>query len=160
VIGPLSGRPIGQVGFAVRDLDAALERWAGGGPWHIYTYGPDTLPRLSYRGEPGHFTVRIALGAQSPQIELVQLIAGPSVYDGWVDRHGDGVHHLAVMVDSLDESIAAMGEDGFEVAQSGAGYGLDGDGGFAYFDTVARLGVYLEAVEVPRRRREPELIRP
>jgi methylmalonyl-CoA/ethylmalonyl-CoA epimerase len=35
-------------------------------------------------------------------------------------------------------------------------YGLDGDGGFAYLNTHERLGVILELIEVPARRREPE----
>ena len=160
MIGPLAGRMVGQIGIAVRDLDAALESWAGAGPWHVYTYGPDTVPRLRYRGGPGRFTVRLALNFQTPQLELVEPLVGPSIYDGWLEQHGESVHHLAVIVDSLDEAIAVMEEDGFEAVQVGAGYGLDGDGGFAYFDTVARLGFFLEVIEVPRRRREPEVIRP
>ena len=44
--------------------------------------------------------------------------------------------------------------------QTGGGYGLDGDGGYAYFDTVASFGVILELIEVPKRRREPDFVWP
>ena len=157
----LGGRSIGQVGILVRDLEEALPRyaalWPGAGPWLVYTYGPDFLPSFHYRGEPATCSMRIALSAGAPQIELIQpLGGGPSVYDGY----GSGFHHVGVLVESLDEATAAMTRAGYETIQWGAGYGLDGDGGFAYFDTVSELGIIVEAIEVPKRRREPELIWP
>ena len=42
----------------------------------------------------------------------------------------------------------------------GRGFELNDNGGFAYFDTEEELGVLLEAVELPARRREPELVIP
>ena len=36
------------------------------------------------------------------------------------------------------------------------GYGLDGDGGFAYLDTIDDVGMIVELIEFPARRREPE----
>jgi len=152
---------IGQVGILVRDLEEALRRyaalWPGAGPWLVYTYGPDFLPSFHYRGEAATCSMRIALSAQTPQIELIQpLGGGPSVYDGY----GPGFHHVGVLVESLDEATASMTRAGYETIQWGAGYGLDGDGGFAYFDTAGELGIIVEAIEVPRRRREPELVWP
>jgi hypothetical protein len=47
---------------------------------------------------------------------------------------------------------------GVELLRLGRGFGPDGDGGFAYFDTQSRLGVLVEAVELPARRCEPELV--
>jgi hypothetical protein len=153
--------PIGQVGFLVPDLEEALPRyadvWRGAGPWLVYTYGPGFLPSFHYRGEPATCSMRIALNAASPQIELIQpLGGGPSVYDGY----GPGFHHVGVLVESLAEAMGSMTRSGYETIQWGAGYGLDGDGGFAYFDTVPDLGIIVEAIEVPKRRREPELVWP
>jgi methylmalonyl-CoA/ethylmalonyl-CoA epimerase len=42
----------------------------------------------------------------------------------------------------------------------GAGFGLDGDGHYAYLDTEAMLGVTLELIQRPMRRRPPEKIYP
>ena len=160
MIGAIAGRPVGQVGILVPDLDVALERWSaawGGGPWRCFTYGPEFVPSFWYRGEPSRSSMRLALGTQMPQIELIQpLGGGPSVYDGC----GPGLHHLGFYVESLVEAMTSMADAGYETTQWGAGYGLDGDGGFAYFDTVADLGVILEAIEVPKRRREPEAVFP
>lgn len=53
-----------------------------------------------------------------------------------------------------------MRRAGYDVLQSGRGYGLDGDGGYAYFDTERDFEVIVEAIEVPKRRREPDFVWP
>jgi methylmalonyl-CoA/ethylmalonyl-CoA epimerase len=159
----IAGRPVGQVGILVRDLDRALERYSslwGLGPWTGYVYGPETLPELTYRGQPGRYSMRIALASSAPQVELIEPLEGPSIYHEWLESRSEGVHHLAVYVGSLDEAIASMGAAGYALLQSGSGYGLDGDGGYAYFDTEHDFGVALEAIEIPGRRREPDFTWP
>jgi len=159
----LAGRGPSQVGILVDDLEAALERYDslwGGGPWQCYRYAADTVPSLTYRGRPGAYSVRIAFNTTMPQIELVHPLAGPSIYDEWIERDGPGLHHLGFWVDSLAEAVASMEAVGYTVTQSGGGYGLDGDGGYAYFDTERDLGIVVEAIELPKRRREPDYVWP
>jgi methylmalonyl-CoA/ethylmalonyl-CoA epimerase len=163
VIDVLAGRPISQVGIVVRDLEHALEgysaRW-GLGPWAGYLYGPSTVPRLTYRGEPGRYSMRLALAGRSPQVELLQPLEGPSIYHEWLDSGRAGLHHVAVLVDTLEAAIQSMGAAGYDVLQSGQGYGLDGDGGYAYFDTESDFDVIIEAIEVPQSRRRPDFVWP
>jgi hypothetical protein len=89
--------------------------------------------------------------------ELIEGLAGPSIYDDWLAKGAARPHHLGYYVDDIDVAIAAMTDRGFEVAQSGAGFGVDGDGAFAYFDTVDAFGCYFEAIVGPRALPEPEL---
>jgi methylmalonyl-CoA/ethylmalonyl-CoA epimerase len=155
----LDGRPPDQIGILVRDLEQALARYEalwGGGPWRVYTYGHGAIPWVTYRGEPGLHRMRIALSAHSPQVELIESLDGPSIYEEHLASCGEGLHHLGFQVESLDAAIDSMAQAGYDVVQSGGGFGLDGDGGYAYFDTDRDLGVVLEAIEVPKRRREPE----
>ena len=162
-IDAFGGRPVGQVGIIVRDLEGALERYSslwGLGPWAGFLYGPGTVPTLTYRGEPGRYSMRIALAGQGPQVELLEPLEGPSIYEEWLESRPEGLHHVGVYVESLEPAIDSMGEAGYELLQSGAGYGLDGDGGYAYFDTERDFGVIVEALEVPRRRREPDFTWP
>lgn len=159
----LEGRGPDQIGVLVDDLQAALQVYDalwGGGPWRCYRYAPDTIPTVTYRGRPGAYSIWIALNQTTPQIELVHQLSGPSIYDEWLERRGFGLHHLGFWVDSLDETIASMEVAGYALLQSGAGYGLDGDGGYAYFDTERDFEVVLEAIEVPARRREPDFVWP
>jgi hypothetical protein len=58
----------------------------------------------------------------------------------------------------VDAAIDTMAERGFSMIQSGRGFGLNGDGAFAYFDTVASFGYTVEARELPAARRQPEQV--
>jgi methylmalonyl-CoA/ethylmalonyl-CoA epimerase len=159
----IDGRGPSQVGILVEDIEEALGRYDtlwGGGPWRGFRYDAATLPELTYRGEPGSYAVTIAINGATPQIELLEAVKGPSIYHDWLGRRGLGLHHLGFWVDSVADAAASMTGAGYPVIQSGAGYGLDGDGGYAYFDTEPDFGVILEAIEVPKRRREPDFTWP
>jgi methylmalonyl-CoA/ethylmalonyl-CoA epimerase len=150
---------VDQICVLVEDLDDAIAAYASlfaVKRWRGYRYGPDTVPELEYRGAPGVFSMWLALSDSTPQIELIQSVTGPSIYTEWVERHGFGFHHVGVVTTTLVEDTKALEAQGFVVSQSGRGYGLDGDGGFAYFDSAERLGLVLELIEVPKRRRTPD----
>jgi hypothetical protein len=53
-----------------------------------------------------------------------------------------------------------MEAKGIEAIQDGAGFGVDGDGAFAYFDTSTTLGMLVEAIQRPTRRTDPDAVRP
>jgi methylmalonyl-CoA/ethylmalonyl-CoA epimerase len=158
------GIHVGQVGILVPDLDdavAAYTRRLGLTSWMGYVYGPDTVQHLTYRGKRAEYTIRIALAGEHPQVELLEPPEQtPNLYAEWLDSRGYGLHHLGFIVPCLSDAVARMTGLGFEVIQQGTGYGLDGDGGFAYFDTMAQLHVLVEAIERPARRRAPDLIWP
>ena len=159
----LTGRPVAQIGLLVCDFERALERYTalwGIDAWDCYTYGPDVVRELTYRGRPGTYSMRIALSRSTPQLELIYPLIGPSIYEEWLETRGPGLHHLGLLVEQLRPEIERMTGAGYELLQSGYGYGLDGDGGYAYFDTVDELDTIVELIERPRRRRDPELVWP
>ena len=150
-----------QIGILVPDLAKGIKQWSailGREDWRVYTYGPDVVPELTYRGKPGTFSMRLALIGADPQVELIEALEGPSLYHEWIEEHGYGQHHIGFWVDSYDDVIAQCAESGVGVTQTGRGYGVNGDGGFAYLDTLESLGVILEAIEVPAVRRPSEPI--
>ena len=91
--------------------------------------------------------MRLALRGSDPQLELLQPLDGPDILSEWLERHGEGLHHLGYEVRSLDETIAEMAHAGYECIQHGYGFGADGSGGFAYFETEHELGYLIEAIE-------------
>jgi methylmalonyl-CoA/ethylmalonyl-CoA epimerase len=156
------GRPPQQIGILVLDIDAALRKYVdvlGIAPWVCLTHGPETVPVLEYHGRPASFSMRVALSPTQPQIELIQQLTGPNIYVDWLEKHGEGLHHLAYDVASMDDGIAEMQALGYPLIQYGAGYGLDGDGAFAYFDTESDLATIVE-LRVPPRRRAPQFTFP
>lgn len=144
-----------QIAYLVPNLVAAADQWSmlfdSGDDWHFYTYNAETLRELMYRGRPGRYSIRIALTTGiEPEIELIQPLKGPSIYHEWIEQHGYGLHHIGYIVDSLEEATAQMVERGYAPIQSGFGFGVDGDGGYIYFDTADELGVMLEFIELAK----------
>ena len=155
--------PVGQlsqIGIVVRDLDAAMRHYwhvLGIGPWRVFTYGYPVLKEMTYRGRPQPYRMRLALTQAGPLIvELVQSLEGPNIYDEFLDRHGEGLHHVMTIVDDFDDAVARLQSAGYEMIQSGRGFGANGDGAFAYFDTVEQLGTIYEVMAVPKVRIPPE----
>lgn len=162
---PFFKNGIWQIGIIVEDLDRGVESYwqtAGVGPWQIFTYQKPFAQWMTYRGQPVNHRFRVALARIGPQqIELIEPLAGPSIYHEFVARHGYGrLHHIGLLVDNLEEAIAQAAAAGFPVIQSGGGHGLDGDGGFAYLDTEERLSCLIELMAPPKRRQPPERIYP
>lgn len=151
---------VDQVGFLVQDLEASMRRWGAlyrDEQWSVYTYSREDVPNIRYRGQPGEFAMRLALIGSRPQLELIEPLEGPSIYHDWIGDHGYGLHHLGFFVPSVATAVEEMESAGHACIQSGSGYGLDGDGGFAYYDFEPQFGVHLETIEVPARRRPSEI---
>jgi methylmalonyl-CoA/ethylmalonyl-CoA epimerase len=147
---------VDQVALVVRDLDAAVrEYWErlGIGPWTIVTFGPETVRELEYRGQPSAFSMRAAFAmTENVQLEIIESLAGPNIYDEFLESHGEGMHHLGIRVPDLRTAVAEMEAQGYTVLQAGYGTGTSGEGGFAYFETDGLLGMLIEFIELPRQR--------
>ena len=155
---------VAQVALIVQDLDKTVENYwnyFGIGPWHFYTYGKPLVKKMSYRGEPVEYKMRVALSwIGSLRIELIEMLEGPTVYADFVKEHGHGVHYFGVLVESMEEAIAQAQEAGLTMTQDGAGFGKDGDGHYAYLNTEEIIGTTIELIERPKGRLEPEKIYP
>lgn len=160
MIGVSSMRSVDQVAVVVRDLDASMRRYSeqlGIGPWDVYTYGPQRLHTMTYRGEDRPYVMKLALGyVGETMYELIESVSGPNIYEEFLDTRGEGLHHLGYYVDAIDDAIAEMAAKGYALLQSGRGFGIDGDGAYAYFDTERDLGCIIEAIERPMAMPEPE----
>lgn len=155
---------VAQIGIIVKDLDAAVTRYHevfGIGPWHFYTYEKPLVREMTYYGKPANYSMRLALSYFGPmRIELIEPGEGDSVYYDFVNEHGYGIHHLGLLTENMEESIKEARSAGIEMIMDGAGFGLDGDGHYAYLDTEKDFGVTLELIERPKGRLKPEKIFP
>jgi methylmalonyl-CoA/ethylmalonyl-CoA epimerase len=144
--GPL---PISQIAIVVRDIDDAREtyhRVLGWGPWNVYEHRPPALHDTYLHGRPADFTM---IGAEthvgSIVVELLQPEDGPSIYKEWLDDNGEGLHHIAVMRPTPEDSEATR--EHFNAL--GADVLMEGRLGetihFYYLDTEPLLKVIFES---------------
>lgn len=161
---PFLQNGIAQVAIIVPDLDKAVENYwklFGIGPWHFYTYEKPLVKKMSYHGQPADYQMRIALSYIGPlRIELIEQKAGESIYADFIREHGYGVHHFGILVDDMQAALEQAKQAGLTMTMDGAGFGLQGDGRYAYLDTEDTLGVTLEFIERPKERVEPEKVFP
>ena len=138
-----------HVSVMVKDIDKAIEYYGtlGVGPFPP-TIGPKGVPLIdqSLRGQKSDFAMDLRYaesGFGGLKFEIVEPLEGESIYKEFLDKKGEGVHHIAFTVDDLDTEIAKMAERGFKVIQTGQ----TARGKFAYFDTDKVGGVVTELIQ-------------
>jgi methylmalonyl-CoA/ethylmalonyl-CoA epimerase len=151
VLRPFAGLAPFQLAFVVWDLERAvrdLDALLGAGPWQGHVFDGDLVEGREYHGQPADWSARLVVNDRRPQFEIIQPVAGPNIYADWLETRGEGFHHVAYEVPSVEETSAEMERLGHPVIQSGHSFGAEGDGVFAYYDTAASLGFIVEACEL------------
>ena len=143
-----------QVCLVVKDLQRTMEAYwniLGIGPWAVFEFGSGRVPNFQYYGKPAHARYRGAIAQCGPiELELFETIEGPSVYQDWIDEHGEGLHHLKFLCDDIDEVTRLLAEQGFPSIQSGHfGDPKEKAGGFNYID-IPPLHCIWEPVHKPK----------
>jgi len=137
-------RHVVQVGWVVKDLDSVVDYWQMLGLRNIRRAGVMDFPDVTYRGRKTPLKLKMAFGDfGGVQIEWIQPVEGHSVYNEFLSKHGDGVHHLAYQMPSpavMDQQIRYFKSRGVSVVQSGTWKGRKGVGKFAYLDTAPEGG--------------------
>lgn len=133
-----------QVAFIVRDLEAAMKRYwedFGIGPWEIYEFSPTSVRDYTYRGKPAtHSCLIAATWRGDTQLELMQPVSGYSIYDEYLEKHGEGMHHIKIFYSDCQKAVADFVGRGYPVIQSGR---FDEDEHY-YLDTMRDYGYIIE----------------
>lgn len=140
-----------QVCVVTRDYQRTMEGLAkaGIGPWRVYTFGPETVTELTYRGKPASYSMKLCLAFSGAMMwEIVQPLEGPSLYEEFLEAHGEGVHHVAFDCGGMtwEERLAHFAERGFEMIQSGW---WQGKVPYAYFETEGDTTTTFETFVIP-----------
>jgi catechol 2,3-dioxygenase-like lactoylglutathione lyase family enzyme len=111
--------PATQLGFVVRDLDAAVRHWTevlGIGPFLFLDKGTGRPPAASfYRGEEVRIEMRLAFGyIGDVQVELIQQVNdAPSPYRDFLASGREGLQHLGYWVEDHAESCRRVEAAGY-----------------------------------------------
>lgn len=155
---------IAQIGILVPDIETAVrDYWEklNIGPWQFYTYQKPLLKRMTLYGKSALYSMRIALtNFKDMRLELIQPLEGESIYKEFIREHGYGIHHAGIIVEDMQTSIRQAAEIGLNVIMDGSGFGVDGDGHYAYLDSEEKFGIIFELIQRPARRHPPEKVFP
>ncbi|MDF2835024.1 MAG: hypothetical protein K0Q63_664 [Paenibacillus sp.] len=146
----LGTRTITQIGLVVHDIEAVSAAYASffgvEKPDWFWT-DPADKAMTRYLGEPSEARAKLAFfDMGSLQLELIEPDERPSTWRDYLNERGEGVHHIALVIEGMKDKIMLMEKDGMKLLQKGEYTG----GRYAYMDTFEPLKVMLELLENDR----------
>lgn len=134
-----------QINIVVADIEKAAEAWAqllGVEKPEIRLNHLEGGENYKYHGEPVSCDLLCAdIPMNGFVIELHQPVGGPSSFQDFLDKHGNGVHHIGFEVgDARDDIIADMEEAGYDTQRT---IGIYPGSSWTIVDTEDELGVNL-----------------
>jgi len=126
---------VDHIAIAVKNLDEALgvfESLLGTKAAHIETIA-----------EQGVKAALIPIG--DGEIELIQPIDAEGGVAKFIEKRGEGIHHICLEVDNIDEELKSLAARGVELIDKQARKGLAGK--VAFLHPRAAKGVLIELAE-------------
>lgn len=149
VIG-IENKVLTQVCIVVRDVEASFARYQEifgfGSPWDLQITRLHDHTEATYYGEPTDARAKI-LGWEigKLQFELLQPVDPRSSWHDFLEKHGEGIHHIAFFVPNTDTAANSLKQYGYVVTQRGLFTGRGGS--YTYLDTDKDMGIVLELLE-------------
>ncbi len=138
---------VDHVGIVVSNLDKAVTHYEslGVGPFEPLVL---KVVERSLRGKPiNDLKLKVKMADVRPiKFELIEPVTGTgSPWKEFLDRHGDGLMHVAFHVNDIDKAVGELTANGYKILYSARF--ADGGGGI-YFETNQDGGVLFELTTV------------
>lgn len=143
----IQSRKVTQVAIIVKDIDKARKAWSTvlGIPEPAISIAESHSSRPTlYNGTPSDAKSKLAfLRMDNLQIELIQPLGGNSTWQEFLDKNGEGIHHIAFEVKNIDNLEQEFKTIKMPTIQRGGWNG----GAYSYINASADLGCILELLE-------------
>ena len=146
--GILGTKIVTQIGFVVNDIEKTSQAFADllgveKPQWSL----TDTIDKThgEFNGQPCPARAKLAFFhvGETLDIELIEPDETPSVWRNVLNEKGEGVHHIAFVINGMKEKILALEGNGMKLLQRGEYTG----GRYAYIDCVDQLKTIVELLE-------------
>jgi methylmalonyl-CoA/ethylmalonyl-CoA epimerase len=141
------GGRVTQIGVVVQDIEKASQAYAeflgmDKPQWFL----TDTVDKAHtvFKGESTEARAKLVFfELDNITIELIEPVGGPSTWQEFLEKRGEGIHHIAFEIKDMDKKINLLTEGGMFPLQKG-----DYEGGrYCYMNAVSKLGLILELLE-------------
>ena len=129
-------KKVNHMAIAVNNLDEALELYN-----KLFGLKPEKVETVTDQ------RVRAATlpVGEGSEIELIQPIDSDSGVAKFLEKRGEGIHHIAIEVDDIDQELKTLAEKGVDLIDKQARIGLAGR--VAFLHPKATRGVLIELVQ-------------
>jgi methylmalonyl-CoA/ethylmalonyl-CoA epimerase len=147
----VKNRKITQIGIVVADAAKTAKQYSeifGIGPWMFRDLTPTdvSIHGAGLVNVEGCFREAVA-ALKDIEIKLLQPLYGPGALMEFLQKHGEGIHHLSFgVVDDHDALISGFQRAGIGIEMQGT---LGGALVFTYLDAVREMGTTFEVVKPP-----------
>ncbi len=126
---------IDHIGIAVKNLEDSLSLYTD-------TLGLELGKQLEL---PGHIKISFVPCGESA-LELVSATAPESPFNNLIENNGEGIFHIALSVDNIDDTIALLKEKGIRF-QSSEAQSVPGIGKNIFTDPSSTGNISFEFIE-------------
>ncbi|NJE27024.1 methylmalonyl-CoA epimerase [Thermococcus sp. MV5] len=128
-------KKVDHIGIAVRNIEEAIKVWEGLGL------------KVEEIEEVAEQKVRTAIfHAGETRIELLEATSEDSPIAKFIEKRGEGIHHIALGVDNIEEHLKKLKEEGFRLIDEIPRIGVGG-AKIAFVHPKSVGGVLLELCE-------------
>ena len=128
---------VDQIGIVVRDMEVTMK-------FYEKMFGIEPFPTVESAIDSAKLKIGLfQLG--EVQIELIQVLKGETIHSKFVEKRGEGLHHLGFFVEDIEKELARLEKEGIKVLERGSVLGVVK---FAYLDTESFFGVVLELIQL------------
>jgi methylmalonyl-CoA/ethylmalonyl-CoA epimerase len=130
---------LAHIGIAVSNLEEAIKKYS-----ILLSIGPSVLKAVPEQ------KVKVAIFSSKvkeiPAIELLSPTDDISGVKKFIDKHGEGLHHIALKVENIEKRLAELKEGGFRLIDETPRIGAEGHK-IAFIHPASCGGVLIELVE-------------
>ncbi len=127
---------VDHIGIAVKSIDEALKFWQDS--LGIKCTGVEEVAEQRVK------TAFLPLG--DTEVELLEATSDESPVAKFIEKKGEGIHHIAIRVENLEKALEAMKEKGIRLIDEEPRYGAGG-ARIAFVHPKGTGGVLLELSE-------------
>jgi methylmalonyl-CoA/ethylmalonyl-CoA epimerase len=148
-MGVIDGKTICQVALVVKDLDKTVEEYAK--LFGVQKPAPFCVPEESeahtrFQGKPTKTRARLAVfDLGQVVLEITEPDEEPSSWKDFLEKNGDGIHHIAFMTEDREAAVTYFEENGMPVRH----YGEYEGGNYTVFDSKEKLGTFVQVKYEP-----------
>ena len=150
-MGVIGGKTICQVALVVKDLEKTTEEYAklfGVPKPEIFRVPDESVAHTQFKGEPSRTRAKLAVfDLGQVVLELTEPDEEPSSWKDFLEKNGDGIHHIAFMTDDRDEAVKYFEENDMPVRH----YGEYEGGNYTVFDSKEKLGTFVQVKYEPKK---------
>jgi methylmalonyl-CoA epimerase len=132
-------KKIDHIGVVVNNIEEALK---------VYQQALGlTLAKIQERPDQAVTIAFMPIGES--EIELVQPVTSDSGVAKFLQKRGEGIHHICLEVDDIEKALANLREKGLQLIDEMPRTGPEGER-FAFVHPTSTHGVLIELYEYPK----------